>query len=60
MPDKIITFHLKRKSDIPTQTQSYYTVAIMVFGNKYRNKHNINQSQDNSYHKGGNRYEYYT
>ena len=45
MPDKNITFHLKRESDIPTQTQSYYTVAIKVFGNKYRNKHNINQSQ---------------
>ena len=45
MPDKNITFHLKRKSDIPTQTQSYYTVAIKVFGNKYRNKHNTNQSQ---------------
>ena len=30
---------------MPTQTQSYYTVAIKVFGNKYRNKHNINQSQ---------------
>ena len=45
MPDKIITFHVKRKSDIPIQTQSYYTVAIKVFGNKYRNKHNINQSQ---------------
>ena len=29
MPDKNITFHLKRKSDIPTQTQSYYTVAII-------------------------------
>ena len=45
IPDKNITFHLKRKSDIPTQTQSYYTVAIKVFGNKYRNKHNTNQSQ---------------
>ena len=34
-----------RKSDIPIQTQSYYTVAIIIFGNKYRNKHNINHSQ---------------
>ena len=46
MSDSITCISLSRgKSDIPTQTQSYYyTVAIKVFGNKYRNKHNINQS----------------